>query len=61
MAGLNGLSPQDAAPLLSAYALGLGLLCGYRLHLGVAFCGLVADLFWTAVFVYKHGKFLIHK
>lgn len=59
--GLNRLDPYGAAPLLSSYALRLGLACGYGLHLGVVFCGLAADLFWTAVFVYKHGKFLIHK
>jgi len=46
-----------AATLLSAYALRLGLACGYGRRLGVVFCSLTADLFWTAVFVFEHGKF----
>ena len=51
------LGPDGAAPLLSAYALRLGLECGYGRHLGVVFCGLAADLFSTAVFVFEHGNF----
>ena len=56
-AGLSRLSPYGAATLLSAFALRLGLACGYGLHLGVVFCSLAADLFSTAVFVFEHGKF----
>jgi hypothetical protein len=57
LVGLNRLSPYGAATLLSAFALRLGLACGYGLHLGVMFCGLAADLFSTAVFAFEHGKF----
>jgi hypothetical protein len=54
---LNRLSPYGAATLLSAFVLRLGLACGYGLHLGVMLGSLAADLFWTAVFVFEHGKF----
>jgi hypothetical protein len=57
LAGFDRLSPYGAATLLSAYALRLGLACGYGLDLGVVLGGLAADLFWTAVFVFEHGKF----
>jgi hypothetical protein len=59
-AGFNRFSPYGAATL-PAYALRLGLACGYGHHLGVALGGLPADLFWAAVFMFKHGKFFPYR
>jgi len=57
LAGFNRFSPYGTATL-PAYAFGLGLTCSYGHHLGVTLGGLPADLFWAAVFMFKHGDFL---